>query len=49
MNQKHKNYFCHESSYIDENATIGEKTKIWHFSHIQSGAIIGRIALWVKT
>lgn len=41
MNQKHKNYFCHESSYIDENVTIGEGTKIWHFSHIQSGTIIG--------
>ena len=34
-------FFCHESSYIDMNVTIGEGTKIWHFSHIQSGAIIG--------
>lgn len=31
----------HESSYIDENVTIGEGTKIWHFCHIQSGAVIG--------
>lgn len=37
-----KNYFVHESSYIDENVTIGEGTKIWHFSHIQSGAVIGK-------
>ena len=34
-------YFVHESSYIDENVTIGEGTKIWHFCHIQSGAVIG--------
>lgn len=35
-------YFVHESSYIDDNVTIGEGTKIWHFCHVQSGAVIGR-------
>lgn len=34
-------YFVHESSYVDSDVTIGEGTKIWHFSHIQSGAVIG--------
>lgn len=34
-------YFVHESSYIDDNVTIGEGTKIWYFSHVQSGAVIG--------
>lgn len=34
-------YFVHESSYIDENVKIGSGTKIWHFSHVQSGAVIG--------
>jgi UDP-2-acetamido-3-amino-2,3-dideoxy-glucuronate N-acetyltransferase len=34
-------YFVHESSYIDENVTIGDGTKIWHFSHVQKGAQIG--------
>lgn len=34
-------YFVHESSIVDENVTIGKGTKIWHFSHIQSGACIG--------
>lgn len=34
-------YFVHESSYIDENVTIGEGTKIWHFSHVHKGAQIG--------
>ncbi|MCI8800043.1 MAG: N-acetyltransferase [Lachnospiraceae bacterium] len=37
-----KEYFVHESSYIDENVKIGEGTKIWHFCHIQSGARIGK-------
>ena len=37
-----KEYFVHESSYIDENVTIGAGTKIWHFSHIQKGAILGK-------
>ena len=33
--------YIHESSYVDENVTIGENTKIWYFCHIQRGAIIG--------
>ncbi len=36
------NFFIHESSYIDSNVNVGEGTKIWHFSHIQSGASIGK-------
>ena len=35
------NYFKHESAYIDDNVEIGDGTKIWHFSHVQSGAKIG--------
>lgn len=34
-------YFVHPTSVIDDNVEIGEGTKIWHFSHIQSGARIG--------
>lgn len=34
-------YFVHESSYVDDGVKIGQGTKIWHFSHIQSGAVIG--------
>jgi UDP-2-acetamido-3-amino-2,3-dideoxy-glucuronate N-acetyltransferase len=34
-------YFIHESSFADEGCKIGDNTKVWHFSHIQSGAIIG--------
>ena len=36
-----KNYFVHESTYIDEDVEIGEGTKIWHFSHILSGSRMG--------
>jgi UDP-2-acetamido-3-amino-2,3-dideoxy-glucuronate N-acetyltransferase len=37
-----KKYFVHESSYVDDNVEIGEGTKIWHFSHVQTGARIGK-------
>lgn len=36
-----KNFFAHESAYIDEPCEIGAGTKIWHFSHIMSNAKIG--------
>lgn len=34
-------FFAHESSYIDENVSIGNNTRIWHFSHILSESVIG--------
>lgn len=34
-------YFVHETSIVDDNVKIGDGTKIWHFSHVQSGAEIG--------
>jgi UDP-2-acetamido-3-amino-2,3-dideoxy-glucuronate N-acetyltransferase len=34
-------YFAHESAYIDEGARIGRGTKIWHFCHVMTGAVIG--------
>ena len=36
-----KNYFAHETAVIDDNCTIGEGSKIWHFSHIMSNCTIG--------
>ena len=36
-----KNYFVHESSYVDEHCQIGKGTKIWHFSHIMKNSTIG--------
>jgi len=40
-----RNYFKHESAYVDENVTIDDGTKIWHYSHIQSGSRIGRMCV----
>jgi UDP-2-acetamido-3-amino-2,3-dideoxy-glucuronate N-acetyltransferase len=40
--EEKKPYFAHNSSFIDHNVEIGEGTKIWHYSHVQSGARIGR-------
>ena len=37
-----KDYFLHESSYVDENVDVGSGTKIWHFSHILKNTKIGR-------
>lgn len=37
-----KNYYVNEYAVIDENVEIGEGTKIWHFTHVQSGAKIGK-------
>ncbi len=33
--------FVHPSAIVDEGASIGGGTKIWHFSHIMPGAVIG--------
>ena len=40
MNSK-MDYFAHETAVVDEPCQIGAKSKIWHFSHIMSGCIIG--------
>lgn len=34
-------FYAHPSAVVDEGATIGGGTKIWHFAHISAGAIIG--------
>ena len=34
-------YFVHESSYVDEGAVVGPGTRIWHFCHVNAGAVIG--------
>ena len=35
------NYFLHPTSIVDEGSEIGEKTKIWHFSHVLKNVTIG--------
>lgn len=34
-------YFAHESAYIDEGATVGAGTRIWHFTHVMPDSVIG--------
>jgi len=34
-------YFAHPTAVIDEGCQIGEGTKIWHFSHLMTGCILG--------
>ena len=34
-------YYVHDTARVDEGASIGKGTKIWHFSHIMTGAIVG--------
>ena len=41
LSQSSKNYFVHESAYVDAGAEIGDRTKIWHFSHVMGKAKIG--------
>ncbi|MFN5674639.1 MAG: acyltransferase [Bacteroidia bacterium] len=38
---KTDSYFVHPTAVVDEGCTIGSEVKIWHFSHIMSGATIG--------
>lgn len=33
--------FIHESSYVDDGVILGKGTKVWHFCHIQKGAVLG--------
>jgi len=37
-----ENYFSHETAIIHPDASIGEGTKIWHFSHIMANCKIGK-------
>lgn len=37
-----KEYYVHESSYVDDGVEIGTGTKIWHFSHILKNTKIGK-------
>ena len=35
-------YQAHETAVIDAGCTIGEGTRIWHFSHIMAGCTLGK-------
>jgi UDP-2-acetamido-3-amino-2,3-dideoxy-glucuronate N-acetyltransferase len=35
-------FFVHPSSVIDQGATIGSGTRIWHFTHLMASSIVGK-------
>ncbi len=37
-----RDWYAHDTAVVDDGCEIGEGTKIWHFSHIQPGAKIGK-------
>lgn len=37
-----KNYFAHETAVLDEGCRIGDGTRIWHFTHVMAGAVVGK-------
>jgi len=36
-----KEYFVHPTALVDEGVTIGKGVKVWHFSHLMPGCVIG--------
>lgn len=41
INSKENDYFAHETAAVDQSATIGKGTKVWHLSHIMKNTHIG--------
>lgn len=39
--QGERGYFAHETAVVDDGARVGAGTRIWHFSHVSSGAVLG--------
>lgn len=42
MPKTKKKYYINKYAVVDKDVEIGENSKIWHFTHVQSGAVIGR-------
>jgi UDP-2-acetamido-3-amino-2,3-dideoxy-glucuronate N-acetyltransferase len=42
VSRKEKDFFVHDTSIVDDGVVIGEGTKIWHYSHLLSGTIMGK-------
>ena len=36
-----KSFFVHPTAVVDKGVDIGDGTKIWHFSHVLQGSVIG--------
>lgn len=42
MSETKAGWTAHPTAIVDEGATIGEGTRIWHWTHVSGGAVIGR-------
>lgn len=42
FNYESLSYFAHPTAVIDDNVTIGSGSKIWHFSHLMPGCVLGK-------
>ncbi len=42
MSDQQTNFFSHATAVVDEGCTIGDGTKVWHFSHIMANCTIGK-------
>lgn len=40
--EKAKGVFIHPTAVVEEGASIGDGTRVWHFVHVRRGARIGR-------
>lgn len=34
-------FFHHETACVDDGASVGDGTRIWHFCHVMKGAVLG--------
>ncbi len=41
MSEQNSTYFAHPTAVIDDGCILGKGTKIWHFSHLMTGCVIG--------
>jgi UDP-2-acetamido-3-amino-2,3-dideoxy-glucuronate N-acetyltransferase len=41
LNADETEFFVHETATIDEGAVIGERSKVWHYTHVMGNACIG--------
>ena len=37
----HSTAFVHDSAVVDDGTVLGAHVKVWHFSHVMSGAVVG--------
>ena len=38
----------HETAIVEDDASIGDETAVWHHAHVRSGAIVGRACVLGK-